>query len=170
MPDVVSKKVRSRMMAGIGSKHTKPEVALRKLLHRAGFRFRLHRSDLPGRPDLVMAKHATAIFVHGCFWHRHTGCRFCYVPASNQEFWRAKFSANMDRDSASEQALMRNGWRVVVVWECATREERTNPGRLLDRFSRWLRSGRRRGYIGARVRKHSARPSTTKRNKNRPDH
>jgi DNA mismatch endonuclease (patch repair protein) len=121
--DIVDKLTRSRMMAGIRGKDTKPELALRRSLHALGFRYRLHAKGFPGRPDLVLAKHRAAIFVHGCFWHRHPGCRFAATPATRPDFWAAKFAANMERDEAVRSALLSAGWRVGTVWECALRSE-----------------------------------------------
>lgn len=122
MADVVDANTRSRMMASIRGKNTTPEVRLRKALHRAGFRFRLHGAKLPGKPDIVLAKHRAAIFVHGCFWHRHAGCRNSSVPKSNADFWEAKFARNVERDAANIEALVSSGWRVCIVWECAIRQ------------------------------------------------
>lgn len=116
--DVVSPEKRSRMMAGIKGKNTKPEMVVRKLVHSMGFRFRLHRKDLPGSPDIVLPRLKKAIFVHGCFWHRHQGCKFAYTPKSNTEFWLAKLDANMRRDTAALQALAALGWEILIVWEC----------------------------------------------------
>lgn len=107
-------------MARIRGKNTGPELAVRKVLHRLGFRFRLHRRDLPGRPDLVLPRHRTAVLVHGCFWHRHQGCKNATTPKSNVEFWEAKFARNTARDAETEQALTACGWRVLTVWECET--------------------------------------------------
>jgi DNA mismatch endonuclease (patch repair protein) len=148
MTDVVSKKVRSRMMAGIGPAHTQPEIAIRKLLHRAGFRFRLHDRELPGRPDIILRKHRAVIFVHGCFWHRHQRCRFCTSPASNTEFWTNKFASNVERDRRNQQELLDHGWRVLVVWECAVKSSRTGKA-LQYRLKRWLESTRRQGEISS---------------------
>jgi DNA mismatch endonuclease (patch repair protein) len=106
------------MMSGIRGKNTKPELTVRKYLHASGFRFRLSPRDLPGRPDIVLPKHGVAIFVHGCFWHRHPGCRFAATPASNVEFWRAKFDVNVARDRLVEKTLTAKDLRVIVVWEC----------------------------------------------------
>lgn len=122
MADVVDANTRSRMMAGIRGKNTTPEVRLRKALHRAGFRFRLHGPKLPGKPDIVLAKHRAAIFVHGCFWHRHEGCRNASVPKSNADFWETKFARNVERDAANVEALVASGWRVCIVWECDIRQ------------------------------------------------
>ena len=116
------------MMAGIRSKDTKPEMTVRRFLHAEGFRYRLHTRDLPGSPDLVLPKYRVAIFVHGCFWHRHPGCRYTTTPASNTERWSQKFKANMERDMRKEAALEASGWRVIVVWECELR--RTAQERL----------------------------------------
>lgn len=118
MADVVDRRTRSRMMSGIKGRDTKPERVVRSYLHRAGLRFRLHRTGLPGRPDLVFPKFRVAVFVHGCFWHRHESCRFATTPASNVAFWQAKFAQNVDRDSRVQRELRRAGWRVVTVWEC----------------------------------------------------
>ncbi|WP_028656621.1 very short patch repair endonuclease [Nocardioides sp. J54] len=121
MPDVVSPEVRSRMMAGIRGKDTKPELLLRKALHRDGFRYRLHARNLPGRPDMVFPRYKAAVFVHGCFWHGHEGCSYFKVPATRREFWEAKFAANRERDARRRLELEEAGWRTAVIWECATR-------------------------------------------------
>ena len=105
-------------MSRIRSTNTKPEVALRRALHRLGFRFRLHGSHLPGKPDIVLTKYRTVIFVHGCFWHRHEGCKIATTPKSNTEFWIEKFSRNVIRDAATLDHLEALGWRVIVAWEC----------------------------------------------------
>jgi DNA mismatch endonuclease, patch repair protein len=123
--DVVDSATRSRMMAGIRSKDTKPEMAVRRYLHARGFRYRLHARDLPGSPDLVLPKYRTAILVHGCFWHRHSGCRFATTPTSNVERWDAKFRANIARDAKKLASLEEAGWRVIVVWECELRQDPT---------------------------------------------
>lgn len=119
--DVVDVATRSRMMSGIRSRDTKPEMIVRKYLHARGFRYRLHARDLPGSPDLILPKHRVAIFVHGCFWHRHSGCRYTTTPASNVERWQRKFDANVERDVRKETLLQSEGWRVIVVWECELR-------------------------------------------------
>jgi DNA mismatch endonuclease, patch repair protein len=111
------------MMSGIRGKNTKPEVRVRSFLHRAGFRFRLHPRGLPGRPDIVLTRYRTAVFIHGCFWHRHPGCRFAYTPKSNLAFWQKKFGENVARDLVKTRELRKHGWRVRVVWECQTRDE-----------------------------------------------
>ena len=127
--DVVDAVTRSRMMSGIRSKDTKPEMRVRRYLHAHGFRYRLHARNLPGSPDLVLPKYRVAIFVHGCFWHRHTGCRYTTTPASNVKKWNEKFTLNMERDKRVGDALKSAGWRVIVVWEC---ELRQNPQERLD--------------------------------------
>lgn len=116
--DVVDKKTRSRMMSGITGKDTKPEHIVRRYLHARGFRFRLHRRDLPGKPDIVLPKYRTVVQIHGCYWHRHEGCRYATTPASNREFWERKFTANVERDRRQQQELEALGWRVLVIWEC----------------------------------------------------
>jgi DNA mismatch endonuclease (patch repair protein) len=121
-------------MAAIRGKDTTPERTVRSLVHAMGYRFRLHDRRLPGTPDLVLARHRLVIFVHGCFWHRHAGCRAGRVPASNQQFWVPKLQRNVERDAANQAALRRLGWRVAVVWECRTRDLpalRRRLGRLL---------------------------------------
>lgn len=117
-------------MAGIKSGNTSPELAVRKTLHAAGFRFRLHKRDLPGRPDIVLPKYKTAIFVHGCFWHGHENCRLFRLPKSRTEFWETKITGNRARDARDIQALQHLGWKSVVVWECAVK----GKGRLSDQL------------------------------------
>ena len=106
------------MMSGIRGANTKPELRVRRHLFAAGLRYRLHKKGLPGRPDLVLARCQTAVFVHGCFWHQHPGCRFAARPGTNAEFWQTKFVANRERDARKEAELKALGWRVEVVWEC----------------------------------------------------
>lgn len=107
-------------MSAIRNKDTKPELRVRRALHQAGFRFRLHRKDLPGRPDIVLPKYRVAIFVHGCFWHRH-GCGLFQLPQNRRQFWEEKLNANFARDSAAKARLLAGGWRVAVIWECTLR-------------------------------------------------
>lgn len=121
--DIVDRATRSRMMSGIRGSNTKPEVTVRSFLHRQGFRFRLHTRVLPGRPDIVLPRFRTAVFVHGCFWHRHRGCRFAYTPKSNLPFWQAKFDGNVERDRRKVRELRKLGWRVEVIWECQVGSE-----------------------------------------------
>lgn len=117
-------------MARIKGKNTKPELTVRRALHSLGYRFRLHRGDLPGRPDIVLPRHKTAIFIHGCFWHRHPGCSKASTPKTRTDFWRAKFETNVDRDRRNIQALRDAGWQVLIAWECETREIKTLSARL----------------------------------------
>lgn len=123
MTDIVDSRTRSRLMAGIRTKDTAPELVVRRIAHRMGLRFRLHRKDLPGRPDLVLPKHGLVVFVHGCFWHNHGGCPFAHVPKSRVEFWTQKFAQNVRRDRRNAEALRRLGWRVAVIWECQTADD-----------------------------------------------
>lgn len=121
MADTVDRATRSRMMSAIKGKNTLPERTVRSYLHRSGLRFRLHTTDLPGCPDIVLPRWGCVVFIHGCFWHRHPGCRFATTPASNTRFWKTKFDANVKRDRRNTAALRRLGWRVIVVWECSIR-------------------------------------------------
>ena len=109
-------------MRRVRSTDTTPEKRVRSLLHKLGFRFRLHRNDLPGKPDIVLPKHHTVVFVHGCFWHRHQGCPHATTPASRQEYWLPKFGRTVDRDKKNQQLLGQKGWNMVVVWECETKD------------------------------------------------
>lgn len=120
MADHLTKKKRSWNMSRIKSKNTKPELIVRSLLHSMGYRFRLHRKDLPGKPDIVLSKYKTVIFVHGCFWHRHKGCKRCTTPSSNQEYWKNKFERNIANDKSHKVQLRGKGWKVFVIWECET--------------------------------------------------
>lgn len=108
-------------MSGIRGKNSRPEKLVRFLLHKAGYRFRLHRKDLPGTPDIVLPRHRIVVFIHGCFWHRHAGCRFSKLPATRTDFWAEKLQANVERDKLAAIRLAELGWRVLYVWECATR-------------------------------------------------
>ncbi len=140
MADIVAPEVRSRMMAGIRGKDTKPEIILRKGLHAAGFRYRLHDRSLPGKPDMVFPRHRAVLFAHGCFWHGHD-CHLFKWPASRPEFWTAKITRNREVDARSEQALAAAGWRLGIVWECALKGRTRLPlGEVLEACVRWLRS------------------------------
>jgi DNA mismatch endonuclease, patch repair protein len=130
MPDIVDAKTRSRMMSGIGAKDTAPEMIVRRYLHATGLRFRLHDKRLPGRPDLSLPQYGAVIFVHGCFWHRHFGCRFATTPSTRADFWNSKFATNVERDLANVQALQGAGWTVFTIWEC----EIKNPQSLDSLF------------------------------------
>jgi len=125
-------------MSRIKSKDTKPELALRKVLHGLGFRYRLHGAGLPGKPDIVLPKYKTVVFVHGCFWHRHPGCNIATTPKSNTEFWKDKFQKNKERDTRSKETLEKLGWTVLIAWECE-----------LDSMKKAIETGKR---IGNRIR------------------
>lgn len=131
--DIFSPEKRSSVMSKIKGRNTRPEIVVRKMLHRLGFRFRLHRHDLPGSPDITLPRWKVVIFVHGCFWHRHVGCRYATTPSNNAEFWQKKFECNIARDRLAEQQLESMGWRVLVVWECELRSA-TVLENLIHRF------------------------------------
>lgn len=151
MVDVVDKKTRSRMMSGIRAKNTTPEVRIRSLLHRNGFRFRLHRNDLPGKPDLTLPKYGAVIFVHGCFWHCHR-CHMFKWPKSNASFWRKKITANRSRDRRCVAELLAKSWRVLTIWECALRgPDAKSVTSLLKQITSWLRSGVHRLEIPRKI-------------------
>ncbi|MEA2760712.1 MAG: mismatch endonuclease, patch repair protein [Methylobacteriaceae bacterium] len=114
---------RSHILRAVRKKDTKPELAVRKLLHALGFRFRLHSRELPGSPDIVLPRHKAVIFVHGCFWHQHAGCRHANVPQSRPECWVPKLARNVERDRTSQIALKAAGWRILVLWECELRDK-----------------------------------------------
>ena len=116
----------------VHSTDTAPEKKVRSLLHRLGFRFRLHRRDLPGKPDIVLPKHLAVVFVHGCFWHRHPGCPRATTPASRQEYWQPKFIRTVERDKKNQEELSQRGWTVVVVWECETKDLSNLAANLLE--------------------------------------
>ena len=119
-------------MAAIKSKNTKPEIAVRKLLHSLGYRFRLHRKDLPGSPDIVLPKYRTAIFVHGCFWHRHENCKYASTPKTRKEFWNKKFTTNIDRDLVIQNKIKNLNWRSIVIWECETKNMENLRYKIID--------------------------------------
>ena len=145
MVDVVDKHTRSRMMSGIRGTNTRPERLIRSLLHKEGFRFRLHRRDLPGRPDIVLSGLRAVIFVNGCFWHGHS-CSLFKWPTSRPKFWKQKIDSNRRRDRKVRLALRMDGWRVAVVWECAVKGRLRRDARELVRtLSAWLRSADNRG-------------------------
>ena len=116
--DIWSKQKRSEVMSKIRGKNTKPELILRSQLFKSGFRFRIHQKNLPGKPDIVLAKYKTAIFVHGCFWHYHKECREGRIPSTNSNFWKEKLLKNIEKDEKHTKALQELGWKVIVVWEC----------------------------------------------------
>ena len=136
MADTLTVAERSQLMAKIRGKNTRPEIAARSLLHRAGYRFRIHLASLPGKPDIVLPRYHTTVFVHGCFWHRHKGCKAASTPKSHRKFWADKFSRNVANDKKHLRQLQRLGWKVVTVWECQLRR----PERVLRRIQGVLRA------------------------------
>lgn len=138
MSDVFTKAKRSVVMSHIRGRDTRPERAVRSMLHSMGYRFRLVVANLPGRPDIVLRKYETVIFVHGCFWHRHRRCRFAYTPKSREEFWLKKLNSNVTRDSQVEMELRKLGWHVVIVWAC----ELKHPEQLARRLNLGLKRRR----------------------------
>ena len=139
MADVVDAETRSRMMAGIRGRDTKPELIVRRVLHRLGFRFRLHRRDLPGSPDIVLPRHRTVVLVHGCFWHVHSCSKGRVKPKTRAEFWENKRQGNVRRDRRVVRRLRRDTWHVITVWECQTQD----VDRLASRLEHALGSPRR---------------------------
>jgi DNA mismatch endonuclease (patch repair protein) len=135
MTDKVSREQRSANMRAVRSRNTQPEVRVRQIAHALGYRFRLHFRKLPGNPDIAFPGRRKAVFVHGCFWHRHKGCRRASIPKSNRAFWRAKLARNASRDAEELAAIRKQGWRALVVWECEIKNER----RLAARLRRFLR-------------------------------
>lgn len=128
--DIFTPEKRSEIMSRIRSKDTAPEMTVRRLVHAMGYRYRLHRKDLPGKPDLTFPKLKAVIFVHGCFWHGHEGCRKSVVPKSNISFWEAKIKYNRSRDAQNVQKLVDSGWRILTIWECETRDLETLSTRI----------------------------------------
>lgn len=121
--DKLNTEQRSKNMAAVKGKNTTPEIRVRKMLHKMGYRFRLHRKDLPGKPDIVLPRYRLCIFVNGCFWHQHPGCKRATIPEFNHEFWVTKFQGTLVRDEQAEKELRQQGWRVCVIWECETKKE-----------------------------------------------
>ena len=148
MADVVRPETRSRMMSGIRGKNTKPEMLVRRALFAAGFRFRLHRRDLPGAPDVVLPGRRIAIFIHGCFWHMHKDCRLAKLPATRPDFWKAKLEGNVERDRRVVEALLAKNWRVLYVWECATKS-RAADSTLPETLLAWIKGTVQFGEISA---------------------
>lgn len=134
MVDHVAPAKRSFIMAAVHSKNTKPEIVVRKIVHRLGYRYRLHSGKLPGHPDLVFPGRRKVVFVHGCFWHRHPGCRYATSPKTRVEFWNGKFEANVARDARTVGELERMGWQVLTVWQCELKE----PEKLTERLNEFL--------------------------------
>jgi len=140
MVDIVTSEVRSRMMAGIRGKDTKPELALRRGLHALGFRYRLHDRSLPGKPDLVFPRWQAVLFAHGCFWHGHD-CHLFKMPSTRAEFWHTKIARNREVDAVAGASLEKAGWRVGIVWECALKgRSRLPPETVIEQCASWLRS------------------------------
>ena len=143
MTDVVDKKTRSRMMSGIRSKDTKPELIIRKALFRKGFRYKLHDKSLPGKPDLVLPKYNAVIFIHGCFWHHHD-CHLFKWPTTRPEFWKKKISRNVEVDKRNYAALKSEGWYILTVWECAIKgKTRLSFDKVIDDITKWVLTGKR---------------------------
>lgn len=130
--DRISSEHRSWNMSRIKSTDTRPEQLVRSILHRMGYRFRLHRKDLPGRPDIVLPGRGAVVLVHGCYWHRHPDCQFAYTPKSNHDFWQAKFEENVSRDYRQDCQLRELGWKVIKVWECEVKERAVLAERLIE--------------------------------------
>lgn len=147
MTDIVDKQTRSRMMSGIRGKDTRPEMLLRRALHARGFRYRIHVNTVFGRPDLVLPKHRVAIFVHGCFWHQHEGCRYASKPKTRPEFWAGKFAANVRRDQAVVATLSMEGWRIAIVWECALRKP-AYVQKAVEKLTEWITASEQIFEIG----------------------
>lgn len=135
--DIVDGATRSRMMAGIRGKDTKPEWLIRRGLHALGYRYRLHDRELPGRPDLVFARYKAVVLVHGCFWHGHD-CPLFRLPGTRTNFWRDKIQGNRERDNRVMASLVSQGWRVAMVWECALREPGARPEQVIGQLAGWL--------------------------------
>lgn len=138
MADIVDRKTRSRIMSRIGGKHTKPELLVRKALHSRGFRYRIHRRDLPGRPDIVLPRYRAIILVNGCFWHGHD-CHLFRWPKTRQDFWKQKIGSNRQRDKRNLDALLAAGWRTCIVWECALKGKReAEVEKVIDEIGGWI--------------------------------
>jgi len=136
MADVFTKEKRSEIMSRIKGGNTKPELIVRSLLHRLGYRFRLHKKDLPGKPDIVLPRHKKVIFVHGCFWHGHKGCKRSSIPSSNTEFWATKIKKNIKRDKVKARALRRQGWKVLILWQCRIKD----TDKVVDKIQKFMNS------------------------------
>jgi DNA mismatch endonuclease, patch repair protein len=138
MADVHSKKTRSYNMSMIRPRNTKPEMIVRKYLHKNGLRYKLHDSSLPGKPDLVLPKHKKAVFINGCFWHGHSGCRYYVMPKTRSEWWNAKLTRNKERDDENYSALRIMGWKVICIWECDLKKNKIDKtlGRLVKQLLR----------------------------------
>lgn len=137
MTDIVDPETRSRMMSGIRGKNTKPEILVRSLLHRRGFRFRINVRDLPGKPDVVLPKYHAVIFINGCFWHGHD-CSLFRMPGTREDFWKKKIDGNRTHDRKTLEALAGSGWRTGIVWECALRGKDRDPEKVVTLLEQWL--------------------------------
>jgi DNA mismatch endonuclease (patch repair protein) len=131
MADVHSKEIRSKNMAAIKGKNTKPEMLVRRFLHANGFRYKLHDKTLPGKPDIVLPKYKTVIFIHGCFWHGHEGCKYYVVPKTRTEWWLNKINGNIANDTKAIKSLKKEGWKIITLWECDLK-----PAKILKRLER----------------------------------
>ncbi len=140
MVDVVDKETRSRMMSGIRSSNTKPEILTRKVLHRLGYRFRLDSKIGKIKPDIVLRNRKVAIFTHGCYWHQHKGCKLAYSDRNYSDKWKKKFHDNQQRDLRVVEQLAENGWRIAIIWECATREPQIFEN-VINQLSTWIKAG-----------------------------
>ena len=141
MTDVVSSETRSRMMSGIRGRNTRPEIIIRRNLHKLGYRYRLHDKRLPGKPDIVLPRYRAVIMVHGCFWHGH-GCHLFKWPSSNKLFWKEKITKNRNVDERAARMLLENSWRILKIWECALKgRQRWPTDSLVDDIVRWLKTG-----------------------------
>ena len=140
MIDVVDKKTRSRMMSGIRSSNTKPEILTRKALHRRGYRYKLESKIGKIQPDIVLRNYKVAVFTHGCYWHQHEGCKLAYSDRNYSDSWKKKFRDNKRRDLKVEEELLSEGWRVAIIWECATRDSKVF-GKTIDNLDIWIGGG-----------------------------
>lgn len=118
MSDVLTKEQRHHCMSNVKSKNTKPEILVRKFLFSNGYRYRVNRKDLPGKPDIVLSKYKTVVFINGCFWHGHENCKYATIPETNHDFWLTKISGNVERDKLTREKLTQMGWRVIDIWQC----------------------------------------------------
>lgn len=147
MTDIVNSSTRSSMMSGIKAKNTKPEMTVRSALFACGYRFRLHRKDLPGNPDVVLTRHKTIVLIHGCFWHLHRNCKFAKIPSTRTEFWKTKLANNARRDEIAIQKLIEQGWRVLTVWECYLKA--TSKETLKAKLKEWISGTETSGEFSA---------------------
>ncbi|MBM3575874.1 MAG: DNA mismatch endonuclease Vsr [Alphaproteobacteria bacterium] len=151
MVDIVDSKTRSKMMSGIRAKNTKPEILIRKALHKQGFRFRLHDKNLPGNPDIVLRRYNVVIFINGCFWHRHN-CVLFKWPSENRDFWTKKINRNAKNDTSAQKSLLQLGWRVLVVWECSLKGKAKLPfDKLISKIEAWIKSGKTTGEFAGKA-------------------